>query len=124
MLITGDNVLVVFTNTTLNQTYNVPYSDGTFTEIPIYKEKKVWKRNTINKYIISNAKLDLNTVDLSMDVRTWFRNRNTIVVQLIFDPDDEQITETITNCKFSYSVDYKDEEIITYKISIDGILSI
>jgi hypothetical protein len=123
MIITGDNVQVVLTNTTLNQSYIVPYADGTFNETPVYKEKKVWKGNTINKYIRSDAKLDLNTVDLSTDVRTWFKNENTITVQVIFDPEDEQITETITNCTFSYSVDFKDEQLVGYKMSISGILS-
>jgi len=123
MIITGDNVQVLFTNSTLNQVYTVPYDEGTFTETPVYKEKKVWKQNTINKYIRSDAKLDLNTVDLSTDVRAWFKNGDTITVQVIFDPEDEQITETITNCTFNYSVDFKDEDLVRYKFSVDGILS-
>jgi hypothetical protein len=123
MIITGDNVQVLFTNSTLNQVYTVPYNEGTFTETPIYKEKKVWKQNSINKYIRSDIKLDLNSVELSDDVLTWFRNNNTIVVQVIFDPEGEQITKTIINCKFDCSIDWKDEDLVRYKLSISGILS-
>lgn len=126
LIIESDNVSITLLNNTTNDYYILPYLDGSYNQNYIYKEIKVWKQNPSSILKKIEVKLELNCVDLSTTVLTWVKNKNNISAIVVFDPDDTADTDTITKCKLtalSREIGKKDD-IISCKLSIEGVISL
>ncbi len=111
-------------NNTINEYYVIPHCEGTFNMSSQYRERKKWKSLPINKLVRIDGKLDISTVDINSDIKTWIKNKNNITTQIVFDPDDENDSEIIYNCKITLSNEWRDEDAIRCKMNIEGYISL
>lgn len=115
---------VTLLNNTTNEYYVVPHCEGTFNMSSQYRERKIWKSLPQNKLVRIDGKLDISTIDVNSDIRMWIKNKDNITAQVVFDPDDENDSETIYNCKITLSNEWKDEDVIRCKLTIEGYISL